>query len=93
MDSPFEPSEPSLGLGGEEVSLLAFSTESASSDSGTEFKTGLLGSVVGLTVTGTWMPTCTASLCLAAAEHRPLTKGELLTGLARESDSAAEEPI
>lgn len=53
----------------------------------------LLGERDGFTETGTWMPTCTASLCFAAAERRPDTKGEVLRGLARERDSWAEEPM
>ena len=41
----------------------------------------------GLTVTGTWIPTCTAMECWAAAAWRPVTKGELATGRASERDS------
>ena len=42
------------------------------------------------TGTGTWIPTCTARECLAAADWRPVTKGELATGLASARDSAPE---
>lgn len=47
----------------------------------------------GLTDTGTWIPTWMASLCCAAAERRPVTKGEVATGLARERDSWGVVPM
>lgn len=45
------------------------------------------------TDTGTWIPTCTAIECCAAAAWRPVTKGELATGRARERDSWADVPM
>ncbi len=60
--------------------------------------TGSAGGVVvggadGFTVTGTWIPTCTAMECRAAAAWRPVTKGELATGRARDRDSWADVPM
>jgi hypothetical protein len=48
---------------------------------------------MGLTVTGTWIPTCTAIEWRAAAACRPVTKGELATGRASDRDSCGDVPM
>ncbi len=53
----------------------------------------VVGGAYGFTVTGTWIPTCTAMACRAAAAWRPVTKGELATGRARDRDSWADVPM